>query len=182
MLIGLVLLGAGCYRGDLDDRGPAKGSLVSFYDLKGFFSKEVKRLDRQQPEGIKTVRFDGKSETIGMNAASVDYGKELASFISSDINKPSWIEKYRIDSVSAGSDMQEIRYTALDEHLKTREIRLVFKGDHLTEVRIRNRLKSIIAESTQTMSYSPGSGYAIEGVQRSRIGSSRAFSVSVAFE
>ncbi|MBV6426332.1 MAG: hypothetical protein KIPDCIKN_00843 [Haliscomenobacter sp.] len=179
--MGLILLSTGCYNGDLDDQAPVNGRLASFYDLKGFFSKEINRLDRQQPEGMKTVRFEGKSETIDMKAKPADYGKELASFIASDINKPSWREKYRIDTASAGSGMQEIRYTALDEHLKTREIQLLFNGNSLKEVRIKNRLKSIIAESTQTLSYRTGSGYTIEGVQGSPVGRGRAFSVSVVF-
>ncbi|MBK6947271.1 MAG: hypothetical protein IPH16_03610 [Haliscomenobacter sp.] len=182
LMIGLVLLSTGCHKEDRDARVPVKGSMASFYDLKGFFSKEIKRLDRLQPEGTKTVRFDGASETIDMKGKPADYSKELASFVSSDINKLSWREKYRIDTVSIANGMREIRYTALDEHLKTREIRLLFKENSLKEVRIKNRLKSIIAESTQELSYITGSGYAIEGVQGSRIGRSRAFSVSVALK
>ena len=182
LVISLVLLSAGCQNRDLDLRVSGRDNLASFYDLKGFFSEEIKRLDNLQPEGTKTIRFDTKSETIDIKTKPVDYAKELASFVSSDINKTSWREKYRAETIPIGTGRMEIRYHALDEHLKTREIQLLFKENSLEEVRIKNRLKSIIAESTQELSYYTGGGYAIEGVQGPRIGRSRAFSVSVSFK
>ncbi len=183
ILISLAILGTGCQK--KEDRKALvspKNNTASFFDLKGYFSKEIKRLNRLQPAGTKTVRFDGESEKIDTKRKPVDYGKELASFVSSDINKLSWREKYRPDTITGPGARKEIRYTALDGHLKTREIRLFFEENTLQEVRIKNRLKSIIAESSQELSYVAGSGYTLEGVQGLRIGRGRAFSISVSFE
>ena len=179
MLVGIVAFTAiGC--GPSTEKTPDQGQdAIVFFDLRDFFNQEVKSLQKDKPQARKTVRLDGRESV--QTAAGINYTAELAPFIQSDINKPSWKDKYRVDSIFTGGSLEEIRYTAGDATLKTKELRVFFKGNGVHSVWIKNSIHSIISESDQELKYDKYKGYSIYGQQGGRFSKEKHFSVEVKF-
>lgn len=172
----LIMALSGCRPTSEDGAVPQGGG---FFDLREYFRQESRRLQEMQPEGMKTVRLDG--QTARQALAQMNYEAELAPFSASDINKPSWKDKYQVDSLLEGRYLREIVYTAKDPALKTREMRIRFENDRIGEVRIRNAIRSIISESEQELRYDPDNGYTIKGMQGGKFARKKEFSVEVLF-
>ena len=67
-----------------------------FFDLKAFFQKEKVRLKKLNAFK-KTVSINGVSEEKALT--TLDFDNELSIFIASDINRPAWSDKYKVDSL-----------------------------------------------------------------------------------
>lgn len=133
-----------------------------FFDVKGFFSSEIKRLTEGRTKIEKTVTIGGKSETRTIEKA--DFEKELALFIASDINKPAWRDKYRIEK-TVGRSLES--FLAKDDDLKTKRLDIYrFPPNGVTQIKILNSDKSSVTESQQSLNYDIGTGYSIETFQQ----------------
>ncbi|HEY0670375.1 MAG TPA: hypothetical protein VGD22_19490 [Sphingobacteriaceae bacterium] len=128
-----------------------------YFDLKGFFEKESLRLNRLHIPVVKTVSRNHNSET---KKVQVNWENELALFIESDINKPAWKNSYR--KVSNGSS---IEYTALEDNLKSRKIRIIRIADRVKSIHITNRTANLLYTSTEDLAYLPDSVYIIKKEQ-----------------
>lgn len=155
-----------------------------FFDLETYFAEEAKGLEIEKPKGIKIVRFRKHSDTLRFEAGSgLDFEEELQPFMASDINRPAWQNKYRVDTLpSKRFDGISVRYTALDKKLKTKKIELSIEKGHIRQVQIENQIQSVIAYSIQKLRYEKGQGYSAFGTQRMRFGKSYDFDVSVHFQ
>jgi hypothetical protein len=133
-----------------------------FFDVKGFFQNEIKRLTEGGTKIEKTVTVRGQSETKVIEKA--DFAQELALFVSSDINKPAWRDKYRIEK-TAGRSLES--FFATDDDLKTKRIDIFrFPPNGVTQIQILNSDESSITESQQSLKYDIGVGYSIETFQK----------------
>lgn len=137
-----------------------------FFDLAGFFDQEIQHLKGEKIKAHKKVQYNDKEDVL--QPQQLDYEKELAVFVHSDINKLSWREKYQADTVRNGNNIRSIHYRALDDQLKTRNITIDFKESEVAQITIRNRLKSIMANNWQELEYVPGKGYQVQGTQQMR--------------
>lgn len=172
-----VLLFWGC--GNSAKPGQTDKALPVFFDLRDYFQKEMDYLTKKQPTAKKTVRLNGQESILP--SAAISYVDELAPFANSDINKPSWKDKYQVDSVLTDGGLEEIRYMAKDASLKTRELRISFRNGRVEKVWIRNAIHSIISASDQELKYEREKGYAIKGRQAGRFVAEKRFFVQVAF-
>mgnify|MGYP006300713847 CR=1 FL=1 len=177
LLVGWSLfLAAACQPGP-QDAGSSKAS--PFYDLEGFFSEEVERLQQEQPPVDKTVTLEGRSEFQQLD--SLDYRDELSVFQNSDINRAAWWDRYRIDSTFSGDRLQSITYSARSEELKIRSVRIRFEKENVRLVEIENRTDSPAATMDQQLQYDPQSGYRIETHQNVTFSKPREMIVEVRF-
>lgn len=156
-------------------------TIATFFSLSDFFSAEIDRLNTAQPECTKTLRVGGKEET--QSGATLNYETELAAFLDSDINKPSWSDKYKVDSVfSNAGQLASLHYVAQDSGMYTREIRLGF--DSLETVRtcfVRNRLTNFISDFRQNLYYDRQSGFRMTVLQGFGEDAREPVEISVAF-
>lgn len=143
--------------------GPSKTvDATPFFDIKGFFQNEIKRLTEGGTKIEKTVTVHGQSEKKVIDKA--DFAQELALFVTSDINKPAWRDKYRIEK-TAGRSLES--FFATDEDLKTKRIDIFrFPPNGVTQIQILNSDESSITESQQSLKYDIGVGYSIETFQK----------------
>jgi hypothetical protein len=151
-----------------------------FFDLTGFFNAEIKHLNSAQTKANKTVRYNEKEDVLSNQ--KLDYQKELAVFVHSDINKLSWREKYSADTLKEGNEIRSITYKALDEQLKTRKIAISFDQNEVAQIAIENRLKSIMASTWQTLEYVPGKRYQVHGKQKMRLAGVDRMGIEVEFK
>jgi hypothetical protein len=128
---------------------------TAFFDIKGFFESEVKRLTNRKSTVNKSVRQNEQSE-IKKNL-SVDWANELALFIASDINKPAWKDSYKISG-----DSVHLSYVAIDTNLRTRSVEIKIDQQGRTVFfKIKNITRSKLYESSEELTYIPDSIYTI---------------------
>lgn len=157
----LSIIVCGCYRSELKE----SLSVDPFFDLKGYMESQIDSLREQQDPVEKTITLGDKSETHRFS--DFDYDRELTIFLQSDINKPAWFDKYRIDSVQQNGRLQAVTYTALDTSLRTRELRVELDGPAVERIYLRNRTKTVLSSGDQELWYEPGRGYRIATLQKS---------------
>lgn len=145
---------------------------TAFFDIKGFFESEVKRLTNKKSTVNKSVRQNDQSE-IKKNL-SVDWEDELALFIASDINKPAWKDSYKISG-----DSVHFNYLAIDTNLRTRSIEIK-KDKHGRAVffKIKNMTRSKLYESLEELTYVPDSIYTINKDQSVRFLGKNTYQIS----
>ena len=136
-----------------------------FFSLEDFFNSEVQRLSELQPKVVKTLDIGGNTESH--TDLVLDFSTELGAFVNSDINKPSWSDKYRVDSVfSDAGHLGELHYLAKDSSMYTRDIRLTFDPEGaLQTCFVRNRLTNFISDFRQNLYYDRETGYRISVYQ-----------------
>jgi len=157
----------------------AQGKEPYFFDIAGFFNAEIKTLNGGKIKAQKTVKYNAKADHL--QNLSLDYEKELAVFVHSDINKLSWREKYAADTLREAGEIRSITYKALDEQLKTQKIAISFADQQVDRIAIRNHLKSIIASTWQELEYRPLKGYQVHGKQTMRLNGVSEMGIEVEF-
>lgn len=145
---------------------------TAFFDVKGFFESEVKRLTNKKSTVNKSVRQNDHSE-IKKNH-SVDWGNELALFIASDINKSAWKDSYKVSG-----DSVHFNYVAIDTNLRTRSVEI--KKDQQGRAvffKIKNMTRSKLYESSEELTYIPDSIYTINKNQSVRFLGKNTYQIS----
>ena len=143
----------------------ARDAPPSFFSVKDFFDEEIQRLQNLQPKAKKTLNIGDKTEA--KENLVLDFATELAAFRDSDINRPSWIDQYTVDSLrDASGSLTLLRYQARDSSLYTRFLQLtVDKDGRVSTCSIRNRLTNLISDFRQSLFYDPKAGYTITVLQ-----------------
>jgi hypothetical protein len=172
----LILISSACREEAVSD---SQITNPKFFDLKGYFDHEIKRLDQLQPTVTKTLALNGNTETRQLT--QLDYARELDLFQQADLNRPDWLDRYRADSTVQNNQLTAIRYTALDEKLRTRQLAISFKNGQVSSISIQNGAKSMAAGSQQQLVYEPTKGYRIESVQHTAISKAQVLQVAVTF-
>ncbi|MBM3402241.1 MAG: hypothetical protein FJY21_08040 [Bacteroidetes bacterium] len=133
-----------------------------FFDIKGFFELEAKRLKINHPLVKKIVKQNNQEET--KNSVDVDWNVEFALFVDSDINKAAWKDSYKVYS-----DCFRMLLLAIDSTRRTKsiEIRKNLNGKPIY-FRIKNNTKSELYESSEDLVYIPDSVYVIKKNQTIR--------------
>ena len=157
--------------------GAKDADATRFFDVKGFFNGEIKRLTEGAVKIEKTVTIAGKAETKIIEKA--DFEKELALFVASDINKPAWRDKYRVEK-TAGRSLES--FIAKDDDLKTKRLDIYrFPPNGVTQIQIINSDESSVTESQQSLHYDIGKGYSIETFQQFLGSDSSKIKINVVF-
>ena len=149
------------------DNTSAQSTQKPFFDLRTYFQSQIKQLANIKAV-TKKVSANGKTEEKTFN--KLDFEKELAMFVGSDINRPAWLDKYKIQNISIENDSarsKETVYTTTNEQLKTKEVKVFFdKTGAPVEINIANADKSLFSDWKQNLNYKPGQGYSISNDQQ----------------
>jgi len=150
-----------------------------FFDLKGFFQKEKARLEKIN-SFKKIVSIDGESEEKTL--AKLDFDNELSIFIASDINRPAWSDKYKVDSTfTENKQLKKLTYSALDNSLKTKTLSIDFKENSASHITIEKSTDNTIAQSKQSLTYDIDKGYSIQSMQTLSLSTTKTIIVNVIF-
>jgi len=176
----LFFSGTACQSPSQEPQGVAKTAAPVFFDLKGYMSGQVEALKVSKPRVKKRVSINGKSEE--QLSDHINFEEELAIFINSDINKPAWSDKYSKDSSFVGGQLQNIRYLAKEEKLKTQMLQVSFSGGAVSKIELKNRASAAIVTAEEVMTYTPGKGYSIIYKEIPVLAEAKNFSVEAVFE
>lgn len=177
ILFVLVLISWQCQR----DSGTAAATASDkvFFDLRAFFEEEIARLEKEKPRIAKAIEINGQLEQ--QTQEGVDFAKELAIFVRSDINKPAWRDKYTVDSTIVARRLAQLEYIAIDSSLKTRLMRIDFDQTGVEKIFISNRTDSPLIKSAQQLTFEPAKGYQIENQQDLSLSKDSKLSISAQF-
>ncbi|MGK9125616.1 hypothetical protein M1D52_15940 [Olivibacter sp. SA151] len=145
------------------DNGEMKVTHPPYFDLISYFKQEAQFLQKKNPLILKTV---GKNEQREQKKLRLgDWQREFELFSSSDINKPDWLQSYRIDSADG-----KLSYRAKAPRLRTKQI-TIYKDPKgaVRHIQILNGEKNWLYESSERLDYFPDSLYEIEKEQSIRI-------------
>lgn len=135
---------------------------LSYFDIKGYFGKEISRLQKLNPVVDKTVSINGVSEN--KTAKITDWTKELAIFVNADINKTSWKGSFKA-SKQDGADV----YISDSKKIPIKKVSVMQTGQKVEKVEIIIDNKNILYQSQDTLTYYPDSLYAIKKHQKIRL-------------
>ena len=151
---GIMLLQTAC-KPDIKEKS-------KYFDIRGFFIADTARLNKLNLQVLKTVTHNGVSESKSVHIDN--WGHELDLFIGSDINKPAWKDSYTI--IDEGGILV---YRAKYPELTVREILIKKDNEKVKWILIFNKIKNILYQSTEKLSYYPDSLYLIEKDQKVRL-------------
>jgi hypothetical protein len=133
-----------------------------YFDLKKYFTAEADRLQKQELRLKKDLLKGGNSETVIID--SVNWTKTLASFTSCDINKPSWINSYTIDSIRSDNTLL-LMYRAKEQTLIIQKLEIVLTNDKVSSINIDKSRTNFYYTSTENYQYTP-LGFTMKGKQK----------------
>lgn len=139
----------------------------TFFPVETYFQNEAERLQQEQPRITKTLSLNDKEEVLRPD--TLDFSEELKVFTNSGINKVSWLDRYTADTTRADDGaIEQIRYQAQDDKLRTRLVEVTYNDGVLAEVHIRNRTENIVLDAQQELTYRPGKEVVIKQEQQIR--------------
>ncbi|MBD1394546.1 hypothetical protein [Mucilaginibacter glaciei] len=138
------------------------GAQVKFFDIKEYFQHETTRLTKPNHEVNKSVDHNGDKESKKVKISN--WARELNLFTESDINKPAWSKSYTVDSTATN-----ITYKAKYPELKTRYITICRENGKVTAIEIENDTQNILYNTTEKLTYLPGTFYQIEKMQHVKV-------------
>jgi hypothetical protein len=182
------------------------GNTTPLFDLKGFLDNEIATHLKDVKTVKKTVTVNGKTET--KEVAIKDWKEELKPFFNSDINRPAWRDKYKVEEVkniakksSPDNPLSSLRYGYIyndipysslksyitkDKNLKTKEISeftsYEYKDTTIEHkgILIENLENNSIFISKQNLLYNKHL-YSIESIQTSFLGNKDTIIISVEY-
>ncbi|MFD2583804.1 hypothetical protein ACFSR6_14990 [Pedobacter vanadiisoli] len=144
---------------------------LSYFDVKGYFGKEISRLQKLNPIVNKTVSVNGTAENKTSKIAS--WAKELAIFVNADINKASWKGNFKTKELN-GMDI----YTSDNKKIPIKKISVTRNGLKTQKIEIIIDNKNILYQSKDTLIYFPDSLYSIRKHQKIRLLKEKKYSIT----
>lgn len=135
----------------------------TYFDIPTYFKGEITRLTRDNPLVNKTVVKDSLSETKEIKIA--DWGNELSSFVSIDLNKPVYAGVLQKDSTA-----NRVKITVSDPKVDISFVEITY-GDNgePTLFHIERKVENFLYDTRETLHYETDKGYRLEKHQSVRI-------------
>jgi 2-hydroxy-3-keto-5-methylthiopentenyl-1-phosphate phosphatase len=143
-----------------------------YFDIKGYFEKEISRLQKLNPVVNKIVSVNGAVESKSSKIA--DWSKELTIFVNADINKTSWKGSFK----TVKQNETEV-YTSDSKKIPIKKISVTQHGQQVDKIEIIIDNKNILYQSQDTLTYCPDSLYSIKKQQKIRLLKDKKYSVIV---
>lgn len=136
-----------------------------FFDLSNFIEKEVTDKKDQVKKIRKTISLDGVVETKELE--NFDLAKETELFLTADINKVAWLDRYETDSIFyEGGQLEKLIYKSIADDLRTKRLMIHYDTKNIIDsILVEQSGISVLARSVQKLLYLPASGYRIENQQ-----------------
>ena len=155
-------------------------AIKPYFDIKGYFTNQIKQLEAQKTSLIKTAFLNDKQETKTLS--HLNWQDEFALFINSDINRIAWINSYSTDSCNQITQ-KHIDYKSLDPDLRTQEIHvwLDMATQQLDSLSVRNKVKNVFYTLDEKLYFAPSKGYIINSIQKARFTPPDTIQITVQF-
>ncbi len=151
---------------------PTQNKITQFFDIAQFTQQQINILiarQRAQPDWRVHKTIHHNSQTESHELAIKDWNKELALFQQTNLNKPTLLDAYRMDTLrdEITQDIQRIRYIANADNIYTQAVDIQYKAQQPYSISIINKSHNTIYTNEQYLEYISDKGYKI--VQKQRI-------------
>ncbi len=132
----------------------------------------------------KVAYLNGKEEHHELHFDQKKWQTELAPFLDADINKPAFVKRYKADTLKINDSTTCLAYSALDEKLRTRELKLYFTRNDKVPYKMEANLSAskLFYKSAQQLSLTESKGYDMRGRQDIVLFGTDTFSVKTSFK
>ncbi|THH40623.1 hypothetical protein [Neolewinella litorea] len=161
LLLSLFL--TGCYADDLREEMNEE----PFFDLAAYIDAQVDSLEQAGTAVTKTIFLNGTTET--KKITDLNFGNDLKVFRESDINKPAYLDKYKVQREES-ADRIVRTYTATDSTMQTRRLTVVSRDDRPIYLEIIRKTGTVLSEGDHRLVYDPTRGYRMRTEQVNRFG------------
>lgn len=151
--------------------------VIKYFDVPGFFKKEVEMLTSKSTEVYKVLSTDGQTSSLTIIP---NWEKELAVFSSINLNKSSYIGKYQVDTIERNGSIL-VNYNALEKGLPVKNLSYSLFNEQISWVAVNKVDKSMILSTELHLRYVPDSGYTVSGSQQIGSLQPNEYSVSAIF-
>lgn len=107
---------------------------------------------------IKVTKQNGKTDSVIMNAYTIEWGDIFKRFFESDIGKPQYIGHYKFDMfLDESTDTRNFYYEAIDDTLYTRKLQIsaMQENNKIRSIYIETEKRSGTRDVIQKLYYSP---------------------------
>ena len=151
-------------------------STKKYFDLKGLIEKQIKILNTQKPLTQKLVVISDSSES--QSVKTINWSKELELFMQADLNKPAFIQSYRVDSSSTS-----VKYTLnASEKLPVKYLKISRLGEDGIAVEALINNNNYLYETERHLKLSVKNNnltnYQIDGFQKIVFGKKKIFKIN----
>lgn len=163
------------FLGSCDSAAPKKQNSASpYFDLKGFMEKEVKHLQKLNPEIDKAVMVNDSEEHKKLKIS--DWQKELSAFSDADINKSAWQGLF-----SRQKNATEDTYTSDNDKVAVKSLTIQYKDNRIFKIQILMSNSNTLYTSRDTLSYFPDSLYEIRKTQHIKLLNQKSYRITGRF-
>ena len=139
-----------------------------FFDLSGYISQEVERLEAAKTKVEKTITLNGVVETKQLD--DINFSNDLRLFREADINRPAWLEKYSTEKQMLSGSHTITTYMAQDSNLIVRRLMVEEDVGATTKIEIDRKTGTVLSDGIHQMIYEPAIGYSVATQQTNRFG------------
>jgi len=163
ILLGLFFL-ASCNQSSINIEESAYQE--DYFDLQKYFEQEIKITRTQNFNYLKKITIDDATEEHQLDTLNIN--KELNIFIKNNINRPSLIGRYEVDSVlNTQLQLVSLNYRTLDEKLPVKTLNIQFdEQQQVTQLEMKTANQSRLIDAHSTAIYQPNKGYKINNRQK----------------
>nr|WP_068892737.1 hypothetical protein [Pedobacter panaciterrae] len=148
---------------------------LTYFDVKGYFEKEVVRLNKKNPLINKVVSVNGANESKRIQIP--DWKKELALFSDADINRASWKGLFQLKK----SKDQET-YISENEKVPVKELTVFFRNNTAVGLKVLVKNTNSLYTSFDTLTYYADSLYQVKKMQNIKLLSKKSYTITGSFK
>jgi len=134
-----------------------------FFDVPGYFENEIKSIKNYSSTITKLAVYNADTSYEELNVKDVNWEKEFAIFLETDINKPNYYANMTTVSENFG---HRITYQATSDKLKIQKVVVEYRPDTNRMVEISIHKNNLISVTEIHAIYIPDSLYSISGEQK----------------
>ncbi len=148
------------------DTPPENGAL--YFDIPGFIDKEIIRLGEKAHTLKKNLLYEKKEEQQLIE--NPDWKTELKPFFETNLNKPAYAGRFKLDSSFAG-DTLKISYTSTNNKSDLQLAEVYYFKQEPVKISVLFTEKNALYNSNKKLVYVCDSFFEITGEQRLRLSS-----------
>ncbi len=157
LLFGLVIFGNACTQVKQES-----ATAQPYFDLENYFELEAKRLTKLNPEIVKTVIVNDRTEQKTVKIE--DWRQEFGSFTDANINKAAWKGLFEMQQ-----DGNSDSYTTAVDKIPVKKVEIFYKQKNIVAVKIFVNNVNKLYTSTDSLIYYPDSIYQIKKIQQIKL-------------
>ena len=150
----------------------ARHDTSDFFDLKSFVDQKIEEYKSKNCSLYKMGDIDGENAQTAVPKSDIEWEKELKILSAMDINKSSWYDYFKIDTLTYldedSTELTEIKYSTNSNKIPIKSLKLLYYSEDMSEpfwIEAERKSKNWIFNTEQKVMYAQA-GLKAEGYQK----------------